>query len=272
MATHPTASRQPHAVSDLPSRFRKAVKIERLLRLEEREAPLRLLEVGAGAGGICGYFADAPGGRYEVSAVDVVDNRVEKGRYDFSVVDDTVLPFPDASFDVVLSNHVIEHVGDDAAQQRHLDEIRRVLRPGGVGYLAMPNRWMLIEPHYRFALLSWWPERWRDTWLRIWGRGVHYDCRPLSRGDLQRRLMAAGFRFEQFHAAALRILFELERPDSVVWRYVLRHVPDRLSGAVGSIFPTPIYRLEPTRPSIMGGPAAPTAKPMESGISGDEVT
>jgi SAM-dependent methyltransferase len=47
----------------------------------------------------------------------------------------TALPFPDADFDVVIANHVLEHVADDA---RALAEIRRVLRPGGWAMLAVP--------------------------------------------------------------------------------------------------------------------------------------
>src|SRR5262249_32262343 len=39
------------------------------------------------------------------------------------------LEFPDASFDVVLSNEVFEHVADYRAT---LDEIRRITRPDGV--------------------------------------------------------------------------------------------------------------------------------------------
>jgi ubiquinone/menaquinone biosynthesis C-methylase UbiE len=70
-----------------------------------------------------------------VEVVDVCDIRLERGGYRFSLAADTKLPFEDASFDVVLSNHVIEHVRDDAA---HISEIRRVLRDGGVGYLAVP--------------------------------------------------------------------------------------------------------------------------------------
>ncbi|MDR2885844.1 MAG: methyltransferase domain-containing protein [Rikenellaceae bacterium] len=45
------------------------------------------------------------------------------------------IPFPDDSFDVVLCNHVLEHVGDD---RRAMGEIRRVLRPGGWAMLQVP--------------------------------------------------------------------------------------------------------------------------------------
>jgi SAM-dependent methyltransferase len=41
----------------------------------------------------------------------------------------TALPFGDESFDLVLCNHVLEHIPDDRAAMR---ELRRVLAPGGL--------------------------------------------------------------------------------------------------------------------------------------------
>lgn len=45
------------------------------------------------------------------------------------------LPFGDASMDVVLLLEVLEHIGED---QRALEEIARVLKPGGALYLSVP--------------------------------------------------------------------------------------------------------------------------------------
>ena len=45
-------TRQPHAMLDLPSRRLKGLKIERLLRLAECRQSIRMLEIGAGSGGI----------------------------------------------------------------------------------------------------------------------------------------------------------------------------------------------------------------------------
>jgi SAM-dependent methyltransferase len=57
--------------------------------------------------------------------------------------DPVALPFDDASFDAVLSCGVLEHVQDPGGS---LDEIRRVLRPGGTFYLYnLPNRWAYTE-------------------------------------------------------------------------------------------------------------------------------
>jgi SAM-dependent methyltransferase len=54
------------------------------------------------------------------------------------------LPYPADSFEVVLSNEVIEHVQDDRAA---LAEMARVLRLGGRLILFCPNRWYPVEQH-----------------------------------------------------------------------------------------------------------------------------
>jgi SAM-dependent methyltransferase len=54
------------------------------------------------------------------------------------------LPFPDGSFDAVISNEVIEHVADDAMA---MAEMARVLRPGGRAVIFCPNRWYPVEQH-----------------------------------------------------------------------------------------------------------------------------
>lgn len=47
------------------------------------------------------------------------------------------LPFPDSSFDYVISFQVIEHIKDDA---EFVAEIYRVLRPGGEAIISTPNK------------------------------------------------------------------------------------------------------------------------------------
>lgn len=54
------------------------------------------------------------------------------------------LPYPDNSFDAVLSNEVIEHMQDDRAA---VAEMVRVAHPGGRILIFCPNRWYPVETH-----------------------------------------------------------------------------------------------------------------------------
>lgn len=95
------------------------------------------------------------------------------------------LPFPDGSFDLILSHEVLEHVQDDRAAAR---EIVRALKPGGRLVLFVPNRGYPFETHgiywrgqYHFGnkpLVNWLPRRLRDR--------LAPHVRVYSRGDLER--------------------------------------------------------------------------------------
>lgn len=245
----PTAAfqRQPHVALDLPSRDCKAMKIERLLDLARRPQPIRMLEIGTGSGGIAHYFAKHATLGCNVTAVDVVDNRLVRDGYIYHQVSGVELPFGGASFDVVITNHVIEHVGSAAAQRRHLAEVRRVLKPDGVGYLAVPNRWMVTEPHYHLKFLSWWPRPWRTPYLRLMRKGTFYDCEPLQMVQLEQMLTEAGFRHSNICIEAWRATYEIEWPNSFGTR-LLRRAPDVLLIPLKRIIPTLIYRIEPAGP------------------------
>src|SRR5690606_23296791 len=117
--------RHGHAVLDLPSRNLKAKKIAALLGESPGSPRKRLLEIGCGSGGISHWFGSAGPMGWEVAAVDIEDGRLIRDGYSFQRVADTRLPFPDETFDIVVTNHVIEHVGDEASQRSHLEEVRR---------------------------------------------------------------------------------------------------------------------------------------------------
>lgn len=57
---------------------------------------------------------------------------------DYPREDIQALSFEDGSFDLVLCNHVIEHVPDD---HKAIGEIHRILRPGGMAIFTIPGNW-----------------------------------------------------------------------------------------------------------------------------------
>jgi len=91
------------------------------------------------------------------------------------------IPFPDSNFDIIICNHVLEHVDDD---RQAMSEMFRIMKPGGFGIFQIPldyslevtledsniNTPELREKHYKQ----------RDH-LRLYGR------------DYAKRLREAGF-------------------------------------------------------------------------------
>jgi SAM-dependent methyltransferase len=103
----------------------------------------RILEIGAGTGQ---QARDIVSRGFDVAAIEIPCSGYREARV-FPVLDydGRHIPFPDASFDVVFSSNVLEHVPDLKALNR---EIVRVLRPGGYCVHVMPTHawrfWTMI--------------------------------------------------------------------------------------------------------------------------------
>ncbi len=227
---------------DLDSRRLKAIKIERLLDLPRAHSRCACWKsvLAPAASRIISVRIRHCASRSMPSTS--LTTGVNDG-YRFQLVTDTTLPFPDS-----LVRCRADQPRDRARRRRdaqlaHLLEIRRVLRTDGIGYLAVPNRWQLVEPHYRLAFLSWWPHS-MAVHLPERMRGVDfYDCEPLSLQQVEHLLGQSGFVFTALGLRALRQTLELEYPVHSVLRRVFDRVPDFCISAVAPMIPTLIYRF-----------------------------
>lgn len=98
------------------------------------------------------------------------------------------MPLADNSLDVVVFNHIYEHVVDPDAV---IADIRRVLKPDGVAYLGLGNKHQIMEPHYRLPFLSWLPQGAADRYVRAFHKAENYYEEYRTRDGL--RQMLAGF-------------------------------------------------------------------------------
>lgn len=137
-----------------------------------------MLEIGTGAGLLL-HTLQARGCR--VRGVELRQELIDEARRWFGPlpiqrVSGVDLPFPDASFDVVMSFDVFEHIRDSDA---HLREVRRVLRDGGSYLIQTPNKWTNIV----FETIRW----------RSFTRFREDHCSLHTLGALRVRLARHGF-------------------------------------------------------------------------------
>jgi 2-polyprenyl-3-methyl-5-hydroxy-6-metoxy-1,4-benzoquinol methylase len=178
---------------DERTRRQKAAKIIAVLRHGLGVVDLTgltALDVGCSAGFIADELARAGATTH---GVDIDEPGLAKARarfgdrVDFRLARGEALPFADDSLDIVVLNHIYEHVVDPEAV---VADIHRVLRPGGVLYLGIGHRWQVIEPHHRLPFLSWLPQRAADRYLRAAGKGEHYYEHYYTPAGLRRLVRA----------------------------------------------------------------------------------
>jgi len=118
-----------------------------------------VLEIGVGLGADHQKFAEAGA---ILSGIDLTQRAVAHAQRRLGLFgltsalmsgDAEKMPFADAAFDIVYSWGVIHHSPDTSAA---VDEIRRVLRPGGVAKIMIYHRWSLVGYMLwvRYALLG----------------------------------------------------------------------------------------------------------------------
>lgn len=176
-----------------------------------------LLDVGCGPGMLVRHLLDTRPGDFRITAcdrspamIDAVGRQTGQRRdLRLSVARIEDLPFPDASFDVVLATGVLEYVD----VRRALDEIARVTRPGGLVVVTMLNP---LSPYRAFEWFFYWPA------LRLLGRVERLlGVRPERRHGVRR----SGIRALTSRRLSKALRTARLRPEDVVFYDLTALVP-----------------------------------------------
>ena len=180
--------RLPGAVFDKEAREEKAAKTLAVLSdyFHRSLGTIKVLDLGCAGGIMTSFmapcFKSIVGTDIDLDAL-AYARCVQTSHATFFPSDALNLPFRGEIFDVVICAHVYEHVPDP---ERLMQEIHRVLRRQGVCFFAAGNRLRLVEPHYRLPFLSVLSPPLADRYLRISGKGSHYDEKHLTYWGLKR--------------------------------------------------------------------------------------
>jgi len=93
------------------------------------------------------------------------------------------LPLKTGTFDVAICSQVYEHVTDP---DELMNEIFRILKPGGYCYFAATNKYSIIEQHYFVPFLSWLPKTIAHKYLQLLKKGSFYYENHLSYSHLKK--------------------------------------------------------------------------------------
>lgn len=171
----------------------------------------RVLEVGSGAHGLI-FFFDAP----ERVGVDPLADEYRtlfpawQDRARTLAADGERLPLPDASFDIVLCDNVVDHA---EGPRQIVEEIARVLEPGGLLYFTVN----VHHPFYHLAASA------HAAWHAL---GIRFEITPFADHTVHLTPRAAR---RLFDGLPLRFLAESDTVEATRRERVqARHAGDQL--------------------------------------------
>ncbi len=118
--------------------------IIKLIPLVGRDQRLKILDAGCGEGQLLRKISQL--NRGELYGIDITPVAIESAKervsgVHFSLSDLGKVEYPDNFFDVVICTEVIEHIPD---YRKTIEELKRVLKKGGLLILTFPNELVAI--------------------------------------------------------------------------------------------------------------------------------
>ncbi len=181
-------SRGDFVLKDVEGRTQKSEKIRSVLQDFNPGTPsMNCLDIGCSSGIITSllgnHFRMSFGMDIDEEAIRYAQDHSSSPRVQFLMADSMALPLHDNSVDVIVCNHIYEHV---PYADRMMDEIYRVLKEKGFCYFSAGNKHMILEGHYGLPFLSWVPKSFAHYYLKMTGKGSFYYEEHLSLRGLKK--------------------------------------------------------------------------------------
>jgi SAM-dependent methyltransferase len=151
-----------------PEASKLFVILEYIKQLTKEEKSIRILDFGCGSGQLLTYlrilgYENLTGvdlkSQESLNQVNIMHNNMGFGSDIFFTYDGVSLPFDDSSFDIILSQQVLEHVHN---VEKYFSESKRVLSSGGKILLEFPHRLVPFDTHTRMWFVHYFPPIVRD--------------------------------------------------------------------------------------------------------------
>ena len=94
------------------------------------------------------------------------------------------LPYPDETFDWAISVATYHHINSEEARLKSLQELKRLLKPGGEAFITVWNRW---QPRF------WFRRRETEVPWRTKGKIIYRSYYLFSYSELEKLVKKAGF-------------------------------------------------------------------------------
>jgi len=231
---------------DIKNKLRVAHQIKGLLDTiynKEQLKKIKCLDVGSSTGIITNYLAQflnrITGIDVDSSALSYAKKNYSKKnlRFIFGSGDD--IPFKDNSFDLIICHQVLACVGN---QQKVIDEIFRVLRPGGKAYISTNNILFPFEPEYKLPLLQYLPNSIAKSYVRIMGHNKFYLHHYNSYWSLKKMLKE--FLVDYYSPLILKNPDKYKFKNLVKYKKIINVFPEWLVQIASLFAPTFIFILE----------------------------
>jgi len=155
------------------------IKAERTIKLlkKYKDSKSKVLDYGCGIGLSLYYLSKF---YKDITGIDVDPQNIQIAKKQFRKInckaklrlyDGKKLPYPDNTFDLIISMEVWEHVENPDLM---LAEIKRVLKSDGILHVTTANKLWPIEPHYHLPFLSYLPYWLSDLYVKAAGRASYY--------------------------------------------------------------------------------------------------